>query len=242
MLFSLYEGCPMREFSLYGRRTILVEPEKALPGAPWIWRAEFFDAFASVDRALVKAGFHLAYHKVSDMYGCPESIEMMEHFREWYSDTCGVSKKPVIFGFSRGGLYAVNYALRYPDRTAALYLDAPVLDFRSWPRGNNEYDREWRECLGWYKLNEETVRDFKGTPLDRAADLAATDIPTLIVAGEADHVVPVTENTDPFERAYKAAGGAKLSVIRKPHCDHHPHSLADPAPITAWIMNALQLG
>ena len=241
MLFTRYEGRPMREFSLYGRRTIIVEPEEALPGAPWVWRAEFFDAFASADRALLKAGFHLAYHKVSDMYGCPESIEMMEHFREWFSDTWGVSKKPVIFGFSRDGLYAVNYALKYPSHTGALYLDAPVLDFRSWPRGNNEYDREWRECLSCYGLTEGTVRTFRGTPLDRAAELAELDIPTLIVAGEADHVVPSTENLDPFERTYKSVGGTNLSVIRKPHCDHHPHSLADPAPITAWIMRALEL-
>ena len=242
MLFTKYEGCDYREFSLYGRRTIIVEPKEALPGAPWVWRAEFFDAFPSVDRALLKAGFHLAYHSVSNRYGDPVSVELMEHFREWFTDTCKVSAKPVIFGFSRGGLYSVNYALKYPAHTGALYLDAPVLDFRSWPRGTGPYEREWKECLSCYGLTEETVGAFRGTPLDRAAELAALDIPTLIVAGEADHVVPSAENLDPFERAYKAAGGTNLSVIRKPHCDHHPHSLEDPAPITAWILRALQIG
>ena len=68
-----YEGCTKREFLLYGRKTIIVEPEHALPGKPWVWRTEFFGAFPSADNALLKMGFHLAYHSASDMYGCPEA-------------------------------------------------------------------------------------------------------------------------------------------------------------------------
>ena len=34
----------------------------------------------------------------------------------------------VLEGFSRGGLYAFNFAATHPTRVAALYLDAPVLD------------------------------------------------------------------------------------------------------------------
>ena len=234
-----YEGCTKREFLLYGRKTIIVEPEHALPGKPWVWRTEFFGAFPSADNALLKMGFHLAYHSASDMYGCPEAIAMLEHFREWFCDTWKMSPRPVLFGFSRGGLYAVNYALAHPKHTGSLYLDAPVLDFRSWPGKNPLYAREWQECLASYRMTEEEARAYRGTPLDRADELAALGIPTLIVAGEADTVVPCAENTDAFERAYRAAGGTALSTIRKPHCDHHPHSLEDPAPITTWILRAL---
>ena len=241
MSIRKYEGCDCIEFSLYGRPTILVEPKEALPGAPWVWRTEFFGAFPFADNALLRAGFHLAYHRVSDRYGDPASVAMMEQFYGWVTGTRRLSAKPVLFGFSRGGLYAVNYALRYPDHTGALYLDAPVLDFRSWPRHQGPDSREWKECLACYGLTEATVDAYRGTPLDRAAELAALDIPVLIVAGEADTVVPVSENLDPFERAYKAAGGTNLTVIRKPHCDHHPHSLEDPAPITDWVFRALHL-
>ena len=86
-----YEGCTKREFLLYGRKTIIVEPEHALPGKPWVWRTEFFGAFPSADNALLKMGFHLAYHSASDMYGCPEAIAMLEHFREWFCDTWKMS-------------------------------------------------------------------------------------------------------------------------------------------------------
>ena len=34
----------------------------------------------------------------------------------------GLSKRAVLEGFSRGGLYAVNFAAAHPDMTAALYL------------------------------------------------------------------------------------------------------------------------
>ncbi len=239
MRFSMYEGCPRTDLSLYGRQVVFVEPEKALPGNPWVWRTEFFDAFPSADRALLHAGYALAYCSASDMFGCPESIAILEHFREWFCDTKKMSPTPVLFGFSRGGLYAVNYALAHPDHVGALYLDAPVLDFRSWPGKGRGFDRDWRICLDCYGLTEETVRDYRGTPLDRAAELAALPIPILIVAGEADRVVPASENLDPFERAYKAAGGTRLSCIRKPGCDHHPHSLEDPAPIVDWIRGIL---
>ncbi len=239
MRIETYEGCVKREFTLYGRQTIIVEPREALPGKPWVWRTEFFGAFPSVDNDLLSKGFHLAYHSVSAMYGCPESIAMLERFREWFCDNWKMAPNPVLFGFSRGGLYAVNYALTYPRQTGALYLDAPVLDFRSWPGRDPLYAREWRECLSCYRLTEETADDYRGTPLDRAAELAALRIPTLIVAGEADTVVPIEQNTNAFERAYRAAGGENLAIIRKPHCDHHPHSLADPAPVTAWILRAL---
>ena len=45
------------------------------PGRPWVWRGEFFGAFADADVALVKAGWHLAYLKVPDLFGSPEGGE-----------------------------------------------------------------------------------------------------------------------------------------------------------------------
>ena len=37
------------------------------------------------------------------------------------------------------------------------------------------------------------------------------------------------------ELRYKALGG-EIVVIAKPGCDHHPHSLKDPAPIVDFIL------
>ncbi|MCH5719263.1 GDSL-type esterase/lipase family protein [Niabella hibiscisoli] len=59
----------------------------------------------------------------------------------------------------------------------------------------------------------------------------------LHVVGDADDIVPVKENTEPFEKRVKAAGG-NINVIHKPGVNHHPHSLQDPTPITNFILAA----
>ena len=46
----------------------------------------------------------------------------------------------------------------------------------------------------------------------------------------------MSENTDVVEKRYKKLGG-KITVIRKPGVDHHPHSLEDPKPIVDFIMS-----
>jgi len=233
---SWYSGLK-KEFLYKQRLTIVVEPKEALPGKPWVWRMEFFGAFPSVDAALLEAGYHVVYHSVSDLYGCPWAISELGRFQEWVQAEYGLSDKPALFGFSRGGLYAVNYALTYPARVGLLYLDAPVLDFRSWP--GQRYPDEWKQCLESYGLTEETARTYRGTPLDRAAEVAALNIPLIAVVGDADQVVPVRENIDPFMARYKAAGG-RMAIIRKPDCDHHPHSLSDPAPVVEFIRRELE--
>jgi pimeloyl-ACP methyl ester carboxylesterase len=90
--------------------------------------------------ALLELGWPIIYCRLSDMSGCPEAIGLMHRFHEDIVRLYRFASKPVLFGFSRGGTYALNYAARYPDDVAALYLDAPVLDLLSWPGGKGEGD------------------------------------------------------------------------------------------------------
>jgi pimeloyl-ACP methyl ester carboxylesterase len=137
----------------------------------------------------------------------------------------------------------VNFASTHPDKTAALYLDAPVLDIRSWPggKGTGKGDaRCWAQALKIYGLTEETAPSFKGNPLDRLETIAAAGIPILSVVGDADKVVPVAENTAILKMKYQLLGG-RIEVIAKPGVDHHPHSLKDPTPIVDFLLsNALK--
>jgi lysophospholipase L1-like esterase len=55
--------------------------------------------------------------------------------------------------------------------------------------------------------------------------------------GDADDVVPIAENTTPFEERVKAAGG-NITVMHKPGVNHHPHSLENPTPIVDFIIAA----
>ena len=136
-----------------------------------------------------------------------------------------------------GALYAVNFALKYPDCCGLLYLDAPVLDICSWPGGLGAGLGEescWKECKEIYHLNDETALTFTGNPLDRTKELAKTGIPVMLVCGDADRYVPYAENGEPFYEKMKEAG-ADIMLIVKPGCDHHPHSLSDPAPVVDFI-------
>ena len=225
------------DFEFEGHACVLVRPEKELPGRPWVWRTEFFGAFASVDEAMAGAGYYIAHCSLSNRYGCPSAVEDMEAFRAMMTETHGLSARPILYGMSRGGLYAFNYALKYPQHVDKLYLDCPVMDIRSWPGGKGKGVGApdcWPGCLECYGLTEETVQSFRMNPLDRTEELAATGIPVIVVAGDTDTVVPYDENGWQFVRRFRKAGGRVVEIL-KPGCDHHPASLEDPAPVVRFL-------
>lgn len=234
---SLWKGYERFDFMLEGREGLIIFPEKSAEGKPWIWRAEFFDAFSYADMALLEQGWAIAYYNVSNMYGSPGAVEQMRVFHSHVTADFGLAPKTVLFGFSRGGLYACNYAMKYPEQVKLLYLDAPVLDLQSWPGGKGIGTGsafEWEECLAVFGLTEETAAEANCSPLDRVEELANTNIPVLIVAGDADVPVPLSENAAPFAERFRKLGG-RIELILKPGVGHHPHSLADPEPILAFI-------
>lgn len=220
-------------FMLNGRQTIVVRPDKPANGNPTVWRTEFFGAFDAVDRAMLERGWFIVYHRVSDMYGCPESLVMMREFYDFMEQTFNLSKKPVLFGFSRGALYAVNYAAKYQDSVGAMYLDAPCLTNHYWP-GSDKYDGTAEQMLlfKWLGITKAEVATYPGYPKDRAH--LVKDIPIIIVQGDADVECVWEEHGKYFVDKLEAAGG-KAEIIFKPGCGHHPHSLDDPTPVVEFI-------
>lgn len=221
-----------------GRSYIIVKPHNAAEGTPWVWRAEFFSAFDSVDMDLLSKGWHIAYYDTSNMYGCPQAIELMKKFHDFIINEYDLSPKADIFGFSRGGLYAVNYTALYPNDISVLYLDAPVLDIRSWPAGlglGNGAAFEWKECKEFYGLSDvRSIIEFNQNPLDKIDALIRNNIPVVLCAGEADEVVPYRENGMIFDAAFRQHSSDILTIL-KPLCNHHPHSIEHPEPISKFI-------
>ena len=160
---SEWNGYQRLDFSCEGHDGCVIFPHTPLqPGNRWIWRAEFLGAFDTVDRALLERGWCLTYFHISDMYGCPQAVEWMESFRQLVVSEWNLCDKTVLEGFSRGGLYACNYAAAHPDKVSCLYLDAPLLDICNWPGGfatNPRQDKEWEDCKRWYGLTDETEYD-----------------------------------------------------------------------------------
>lgn len=237
-----WNGYKRSEFMLEGREGFIVAPKDYAPGKPWLWRAEFFDAFATVDRALLSQGWAIAYYRISDLYGCPGAVDLMEKFHRFVNETFGVADKTVLFGFSRGGLYAMNYAIAHPEHIRSVYLDAPVLDISSWPGGKGkgvgadwEWKTEWEQCKAVYGMTDKETAYEGVSPLDRLEPLAQAGVPIIVVAGDADIPVPMSENASVLEEMYRNLGG-EIEMIVKPGVGHHPHSLEDPKPVVDFIL------
>lgn len=236
---SVWNGFQRFDFGVAGHPGWLILPRQAAPGRPWIWRTEFFGHEPQADLALLEKGWHVAYTNVTNQYGAPIATDHMLVFQEAMVKQFQLHPRVVLEGFSRGGLFALNYAALHPDRVASLYLDAPVCDFKSWPAGfgkSKGSPRDWNWCKMAYGLsNDRQARDYRLNPVDNLAALAAAKVPILCVVGDADQVVPLAENSALLKERYDKLGGP-IEMIVKPGCDHHPHSLPDPAPIVDFIL------
>ncbi len=241
---SEWHGGERHDFTCEGRAAILVCPAQPAAGRPWIWRMEFFDHEPQADAALLAKGWHVAYLDVQNLYGGPPALDAMDKFYRRMTSGRGLAGKVVLEGFSRGGLFSLNWAARNPGSVSSIYNDAPVCDFRSWPLGagkgkNSPEDRA--RLLKVYGLTDEEAQTGAQSPINHLEPLAKAHIPLLHVVGDADDVVPYEENTGLLEKKYTELGG-EIKVIHKPGVKHHPHSLKDPAPIVDFLLGNFKAG
>ncbi len=237
---SSFNGYECVSFSFAGRSCKVVKPKLTAKSHPWVWRARFWGHEPQADVALLERGFHIVFCDVAELFGNNEAITAWNEFYRMLTKA-GLSKKTVLEGMSRGGIYTLNWAAVNPDKVAAVYIDNPVLDLKSWPGGMGNAMRSPAELELFkkdYQLkNEEDIRNFKGSPIDKVKDIVKGNYPILILCADADEAVPPEENTVLFEKKVKEENG-RITVIHKPGFKHHPHSLPNPAPIVDFILEA----
>ena len=231
-------GFDRYDFQIAGKPVLVVVPQRAAPGNPWVWHGEFFGHKPNPDIALLGRGFHIVYMTVPDMLGCREAVEFWNAFYRELTGTYGFAKKVALVGLSRGGLYCYNWAAANPDKVACIYADAPVCDFKSWPGGKGKgkgSPSDWQLVLQRYHFSSEAEAiAYRRNPVDNLAPLAAEHVPLLHVYGDADDVVPWDENTGIVAERYRKLGG-EITLIAKPGVGHHPHGLDDSTPIINFI-------
>ena len=236
---SAWNGYNQYDIQFFYKKAKVVYPKKAAPGNPWMWRARFWGHEPQTDLALLEKGYHLVYLDTVPELGSPASVYLWQEFYNYLTQNLGLSKKANLEGMSRGGLYLMNWAIAYPEQVASIYIDNPVLDARSWPGsitgGKPRSPNDWANVLKSYKLTEESVKTFKGFPVDTCDVLAKKKVPIILVNGDSDTVVPFNENGKILKEKYEKLGGP-IKVIMKPGADHHPHSLKDPKPIVDFIL------
>ena len=218
-------------FEFNGYEATVIRPEN--PNGKWIWKTEFLYAFDTAERELLDRGYTRVYYRISDKYGSYHAVRLMHEFHKHVVEKFALEDKCILFGFSRGGLYAFNYALFYPEYVGKIYLDAPVLDMRSWPsEGSENRDQVYRE----YDLTPDTIKTFKGHPIENLGEFFSHGIPLILVAGGADEIVPFEENSLKMIE-YAKENNIDITYIVKPECKHHPHSLDDVTPIIEFAVN-----
>ncbi len=235
---SQWHGFARYDFQVDGKPVLVVAPNKAAPGRPWVWHGEFFGHKPAPDIELLKRGFHIVYMQVPNLLGSPTAVAHWNAFYRELTEKYGFAKKAALVGLSRGGLYCYNWAAANPDKVACIYGDAPVCDFKSWPGGKGKgpgSPHDWKLVLECYGFKDEAeALAYDKNPVDNLAPLAKAGVPLLHVYGDADEVVPWDENTGVVAERYRKLGG-HITLIAKPGVKHHPHGLDDPTPIVEFI-------
>jgi pimeloyl-ACP methyl ester carboxylesterase len=238
-----FHGFREARFAWGGAACRVVFPKLAAAGQPWVWRARFWGHEPQFDRAMLELGWHVVYCEVGGLFGNPEAMQRWDALYQLLTQS-GLHPKPFLEGMSRGGLAIYQWAKQHPDRVLAIYADNPVCDPRSWPGGagaSTRREAEWTQCLAAYGFAEVEASAFADFATRDLEKLVEARIPILHIVGEADSVVPVTENSELVEARVRELGG-QIQVIRKPGLDHHPHSLPDPQKIVAFALAAWRSG
>lgn len=217
-------------FEFNGYTATIIVPDN--PNGKWIWKTEFLYAFDQAERELSEQGYTRVYYKISDMFGSPRAVNLMKGFHEellkkyfWLKD------KAILFGFSRGGLYAFNYAFKCPRNVDKVYFDAPVLNLKSWPTEDSVDQKMFFEEYG---LDKQSFKIFHDSPIDNLDAFCKNGIPILMVAGDSDEVVPYSVNGKIMVDFYRRNNIEIIEYLKK-GCGHHPHSLENIKPILEFV-------
>ena len=175
----------------------------------------------------------MVYYDLTHLYGSPRSVKLGNEFYAAMLESYQLSPKVTLEGFSRGGLFAFNWAAQNADKVACIYVDAPVCNVFSWP---GKKDKElWSGLLKEWNLTDEQMDAFPGNAIDQLAPLVKAGIPIISVCGDSDRTVPYKENMKLVRDRYQELGGT-VELILKPGIDHHPHSLEQPEPVVDFIL------
>ena len=151
-------------------------------------KTEYWGAFPeAIEIPLLENGFHLCYIKNDNRFGVNEDLDRKARFIRYVQNLCNLKEKCVPVGMSCGGMIAVKLAARYPELMSCLYLDAPVINYMSWPCGfgRSEYKPEDQSEI----MNALEVKDFseilacREMPLDKIPILVKHKI----------HIIPISE-------------------------------------------------
>lgn len=235
---SEYFGNRQISFDFEGKKAIIVFPEDDVRTDKWLLKTEYFDAFPEAELELVKQGYHIGFLENENGWGMDPDQNRKARFAEHLHKEYGLNEKCALVGMSCGGCHGINFASRYPEKVACMYLDAPVCNYLSCPMGmgDSTYIDSRQSFVNETGMNLSKLISYREQPFDRADILTEHRIPLIITYGDADMTVPYYENGLLIEDYYKAHGCSDIfKSICKHGAAHHPHGLEDNTPIVEFI-------
>lgn len=233
----MWSDFKVENFTFSERNAVIIHPN-CEPNGKMLLKTEYLDAFPKFDIAMLNRGYYLIHMFQRSRWAPDEEIKILAEFVHYCSEKLNASERCILEGMSCGGLQAARFAELYPELTAVLYLDAPVLNILSMV-GLGECKEEcitsfWREIVATYGVSRSTIINFRKSPIDNMEPLIRNNIPVIMLYGNSDNIVIYEENGKVLEEYYKENDGI-IKVIPKSMCKHHPHGLDDPTPIIEFV-------
>lgn len=229
-----WNGYELRKEVLNGRNVVIQIPEK--PNGKWALKTEYFDAFPDVQLRLLALGYHVAHIQNITRWHVWEDTDARAELVEYMHNSYGLSKKCVIIGMSCGGMQGIYFAAKYPQYVSCMYLDAPVINFLSWPASMGvAIDNDYTEFENATGITKQDLLSYRNHPLDHIPELVKNNIPIILVCGDSDEIVPYEENGKLLNDMY-VQSDVVIKTIIKENCGHHPHGLEDNTPIIEFLL------
>ena len=236
-------GFRCKEMEFEGHPATIVYPEEGTANGQLAVKTYYWGAFPqALEVPLLEKGFHLCYIQNDNRFGLDKCLDRMARFIRYVQTECGLSRKCILVGMSCGGLVAIKLAARHPELISCMYLDAPVVNYMSWPcsfgigKDKQPAQSNFSEILGALGMKSiSQLLSYRDMPLDLIPVLVENKIPIVMASGDSDNVVPYCENGIFIEQAYKDAG-VEIEVYIKPGGDHHPHGLPDPKVLVDFAL------
>ncbi len=234
---DMWNDFDSEEFVFAGRNAVIVSPH-GKPNGRMLLKTEYLEAFPKFDIAMLERGYYLIHVSHRSRWAPDEETDIMAEFVRHCAKKLGARERCVLEGMSCGGLQAARFAERYPELTAVMYLDAPVLNLLSMA-GLGECRAEelkmfWREIVATYHVSRSTIVNFRKSAIDNMQPLIDNHIPVIMLYGNADNLVIYEENGRVLEDFYRENGGV-IEVISRSMGEHHPHGQDDPSSIIEFV-------
>lgn len=231
-------GFRCKKFIFEGRDAYLVFPDTPEEQRNWTLKTEYRDAFPEAEIELLKRGYHAAFLTNLTRFATKEDCDAKARFVAYLHETYGLRKKCIPVGMSCGGAHAMNFAGSHPECVACMFIDAPVLNYLSFP-AKPQWESIWNaEFLKAYPgMTRAKLLKFTEHPMNQIDTLKKEKIPVLLVYGNEDTTVPYEENGQYMEDEYADTPGL-LTIMRRNYQGHHPHGFPqNPELIADYIVS-----